>query len=164
MQRFKEREDCYLRIAYKEVDGMTKRQVEEERKKEMIDYNMKTFGKVSIGVHGKELPKFSQDHTVKEWWKLKQGYVEQPEKISQKEMAMEKKYWANRDEMLLADTKSEPGPIDPFKTIHVKQEVKENILDKVTHINHFTPKSDEAEHEGPGIKKPHNYRWTTVEN
>jgi hypothetical protein len=59
-QRLKEREDCYIRIAYKEIDGKTKRAVEEERKKEMLDYNMKTFGKVSIGVHGKELPKYSE--------------------------------------------------------------------------------------------------------
>ena len=33
----------------------------------MLDYNMNTFGKVSIGVHGKELPKFAEesDPTVK---------------------------------------------------------------------------------------------------
>lgn len=61
MQRLKEREDCYIRLAFKEVDGKTKRQLEEERKKEMLEYNMKTFGKVSIGVHGKELPKFAQN-------------------------------------------------------------------------------------------------------
>lgn len=67
MQRLKEREDCFLRVAYKDVDGKTKRQIEEERKKEMLDYNMKTFGKVSIGVHGKELPKYAEeaDTTVK---------------------------------------------------------------------------------------------------
>ena len=40
MQRLKEREDCYLRVAYHEVDGKTKRQVEGERKKQMLEYNM----------------------------------------------------------------------------------------------------------------------------
>lgn len=35
----------------------------------MLDYNMKTFGRVAIGVHGKELPKFQNDETTKEWWK-----------------------------------------------------------------------------------------------
>jgi hypothetical protein len=44
----------------------------------MIDYNMKTFGKVSIGVHGMELPKFVEDQTVKQWWKIKNGYNEHP--------------------------------------------------------------------------------------
>ena len=56
----KEREDAYIRIAYKDQESKTKHQLEEERKKEMLEYNMKTFGKVSIGVHGKELPKFSE--------------------------------------------------------------------------------------------------------
>jgi len=60
MQRLKEREDCHLRQAYKqEGHRKTQKQIEEQRKKEMLDYNMKTFGKVAIGVHGKELPKFS---------------------------------------------------------------------------------------------------------
>jgi hypothetical protein len=65
-----------LRITYKEVDGKTKRFIEEERKKEMLDYNMKTFGKVSIGVHGKELPRYAeeQDPNIKQWWTLKNGY------------------------------------------------------------------------------------------
>jgi hypothetical protein len=61
MQRLKEREDCYLRIAFKENDGKTKRVIAEERRKDMLEYNMHTFGKVTIGVHGKELPKFSED-------------------------------------------------------------------------------------------------------
>jgi hypothetical protein len=33
----------------------------EERKKEMHEYNVKVFGKVSIGVHGKELPKYAEE-------------------------------------------------------------------------------------------------------
>jgi len=60
MHRLKEREDCYLRINYKDVDGKTKKQLDEDRRKEMLEYNMRTFGKVSIGVHGKELPKYSE--------------------------------------------------------------------------------------------------------
>lgn len=60
MLRLKEREDCFLRLNFKEEDGRTKRLLEEERKREMLEYNMKTFGKVSIGVHGKELPKYSE--------------------------------------------------------------------------------------------------------
>ena len=47
---------------------------------------MKTFGKVSIGVHGKELPKFSEDENAKEWWKNKKGYQENPHYKSAKHM------------------------------------------------------------------------------
>ena len=44
----------------------------------MLDNNMQTFGKVATGVHGKELPKFSDDETAKEWWKLQSRYNEKP--------------------------------------------------------------------------------------
>lgn len=87
MQRLKEREDCYLRIAFKEVDGKTKRQIDEERKKEMLENNMRNFGKQCIGVHGKELPKYSDlatEDQTKEWWKLKNGYTANPVYKSQK--------------------------------------------------------------------------------
>jgi hypothetical protein len=42
----------------------------------MLEYNMSTFGKVAIGVHGKELPKYSETDNVKEWWKIKKSYNE----------------------------------------------------------------------------------------
>jgi hypothetical protein len=35
--RLEDREACYLRIGYKEVEGKTKKQIEEERKAAMID-------------------------------------------------------------------------------------------------------------------------------
>lgn len=35
------------------------RALTEERKKVMIEENMNKFGKVSIGIHGKELPKYT---------------------------------------------------------------------------------------------------------
>jgi hypothetical protein len=61
MQRLYERETCFLRLNYKDTDGHTKRKLEEERKNVMLDYNSKTFGKVAIGVHGMELPKFTEE-------------------------------------------------------------------------------------------------------
>lgn len=70
--------------------------------------------------------------------------------------------------MLLADTMREEGPKDPFKTMHNMQTKKRDIVDKVNHTA-YKPEQSEyedilANHEGPGIKNPHNYRWTTVEN
>lgn len=66
--------------------------------------------------------------------------------------------------MLLSDVRDGPGPVDPFKTEHSRLDKKTHVIEKVTHITHFSPKGEEAEHEGPGIKNSHNYRWTTVEN
>ena len=58
MSRLHEREGCFLRQCFKNEDGKTKKALDEERRKEMVEYNSKTFGKVAIGVHGKELPKY----------------------------------------------------------------------------------------------------------
>jgi hypothetical protein len=74
MERLKEREDCHLRLAFKEVEGSTYKKIVEDRKKEMLENNIKVFGKVSIGVHGVELPKFSEEEGMKEWWTLKNGF------------------------------------------------------------------------------------------
>ena len=128
---------------------------------------MKTFGKVSIGVHGKELPKFSESQSNKEWWKTKSGYSEQPLYKSHKLLKQDQKFWAKNDEMYLADTMSEMAPTDPFKTIYQKKVRKQEVIEKVTHIHFNKPNEDEeilAHHEGPGVKRVHNYRWTTVEN
>jgi hypothetical protein len=75
MQRLKEREDCHLRLAFKDEDGPTYKKIVEERKKEMLENNVKVFGKVSIGVHGMELPKFSEEDDKKEYWKLRKGFT-----------------------------------------------------------------------------------------
>lgn len=45
----------------------------------MIQENMLKFGNISIGVHGKELPKFTEKSLTegdkKEWWKFQKGFV-----------------------------------------------------------------------------------------
>jgi len=70
--------------------------------------------------------------------------------------------------MLLADTYQDEAPKDPFKTMYSKMSKKTEVVDKVNHTTYHQKKNEEdeimAEHEGPGIRKSHNYRWTTVEN
>ncbi len=44
----------------------------------MINENMEKFGIISLGVHGKELPKFSDKTPDREWWKNYNGYVNSP--------------------------------------------------------------------------------------
>ena len=42
------------------------------------------------------------------------------------------------------------------------------MAEKISQINHHQPRDEneelKAEQEGPGIKRMHNYKWTTVEN
>ena len=124
-------------MGYKNEDRPTQKQIAESRKKEMVDYNMKTFGKLAIGVHGKELPKFAESATVQEWWKVKDGYQSEPANVSRKELLQSHKYWAKNDDMLLADTKHEGGPADPLKTEWHQKLFKGDIADKVQNLQLF---------------------------
>jgi hypothetical protein len=76
--RLEERVNCQLRLGYKQSAGKTYKQIEEERKKTMIDNMTTKFGSVTVGIHGQELPTFSGDESVKEWWKQKPAYKEEP--------------------------------------------------------------------------------------
>ena len=116
MTRLMERESCNLRNGYKEGEiRKTQQKIVEDRKKEMHEKNMKTFGKVSIGVHGKELPKFGEDDAKKEWWKLRKGYNSNPHHRSAAQMSQDNKHWAPNDMMFLSDYQWSPGPKDGFK-------------------------------------------------
>ena len=53
------------------VKGKTYKEVTEKQKKEILEQNMKTFNNVRIGVHGKELPKFTDNSKVQEYWKFR---------------------------------------------------------------------------------------------
>ena len=78
-------------------------------------------------------------------------------------MHQDNKFWAKNDEMLLADTTESEGPRDTFKSSFGKLIEKKEICAKINSISHANI-TTQAEIEGPGIKKAHNYKWTTVEN
>jgi hypothetical protein len=47
----------------------------------MISENMDKFGKISVGIHAKELPKYgdkASPEDKREWWKQFNGYVNSP--------------------------------------------------------------------------------------
>lgn len=163
MTRLKEREDCHLRLAFKEVEGPTYKKIVEERKREMLENNVKVFGKVSIGVHGVELPKFSDEPDLKEWWKQKQGFTKDPKYKSASHLKQDKKYWAKADQMLLADHLEEYGPVDPFKQTHIAVHKKTQIVEKINQITHLAPTED-VHDEANQTRKTHNYKWSTIEN
>ena len=126
----------------------------------MIDYNMKTFGNVAIGIHGKELPKFSQTQNMKEYWKLAQTYKDNPTVTSRLELRQTHKYWAKPDEMLLSNVREEAAPVDPFQVTHCPKEAKRDVCQKVNELNNF---QHEAEELGPGnISGAGHSRWTEV--
>lgn len=138
---------------------MTQKKLAEQVKKEMADYSIKTFGNVAVGIHGRELAKFSETQNTKEYWKLRDGYKAFPNSTSNLELRQTQKYWANPDKMLLSDVKDEPAPQDPFKTTYVPRKYKVDISEKVQKVNRFQSEAGEL---GGTVVAPTQPRWTEV--
>ena len=69
--RMNGREDCALRLLSKMPPSkMTRQQLDQRRRAEMVADNNSKFGTVTIGIHGGELPHFSHDQNSKQWWRL----------------------------------------------------------------------------------------------
>lgn len=110
-ERVKERE---ILMITKPTAGI-KRKIDELRSKDLEIWKEK-FSKRPIGLHGEELPKFSEH--AKDYWRHKQGYVEKPE-TKNKEFQQSRpisefcrlriKHSAANGEITL-----KPGEINPF--------------------------------------------------
>ena len=169
VERLNEREDEIFAKLYSNKEGLTYSKIKNEKRKQINDYNIKTFSKQTIGVHGHELPKFSESETNKEFWKLKEGYCENPKFKSQCEYLESIKYYKPPGEELLLNEHrdEEPNWIDPFKMVHVLEakNKKENLITKVNNINifkNFDPNNPKP--IDPSNYKQHIYRWTTLVN
>lgn len=145
--RLEDREGAFLRKTYKPVDetGRTKAIIDKERKDVVIENLTKKYGTVTIGIHGQELPKYSEDYHQKEWWRNNKGYNENPEwGQSLTQLRQNRQYWAKNDEMKIADTNADinAAPIDPFKVEHHTQHFKNDIAPHVHKITHWPDKGD----------------------
>jgi hypothetical protein len=129
------------------------------KKKEMADYGMRTFGNVPIGIHGRELAKFSETQNAKEYWKLRDGYKPFPSTTSNLELRQTQKYWAKPDRMLLSDGNEGEAPRDPFKMTYVPCERKVDLAEKVQHVNRFQSEPGELGGVNVALTQP---RWTEV--
>jgi hypothetical protein len=63
---------------------------------------MDKFGKVPVGVHGFELPKFRESLEQREWWKLQKAYTSSPHHASAKVFRQTQR--GKVDPMTLADS------------------------------------------------------------
>lgn len=73
------------------------------------------------------------------------------------------KYWANNDEVKLADNMHSPAPIDTFKKTYNVQHSKFGRTGKVTEINHWKNTDKVADPELKNGFKP-NLKWSEEEN
>ena len=161
-ERLKIREDEIFDKLYRKDDGFTYTKLKEMRRIKQNEYNLKTFAERPKGVHGHELPKFSANENTKEFWKLQDGYVENPKHKSQFEYLQEIKYWKKPEELLLSEHREyvEPKPVKRSTTIsHKKKELAQNI-NRINFYEGFDP--NYVKPIEYNIKSKHNYRWTTL--
>lgn len=162
IMRLKEREDEIFALMYnnnEERISLTK--LKEQRRKEKINYNLKTFSRRTIGVHGHELPKFSESENMKEYWKYRDGYVENP-KINSHILYKENvKYWKKPEELLINEHQEEALKSEIVKG-DVLIEKKDNLIIKVNKLNHFKDLGFDPENPKPinidEIPKNHIYK------
>ncbi len=137
IMRLNEREDEIFAQLYSNEPRYTYNILKDKRKKENLEYNLKTFSKQTIGVHGHELPKFSENEDYREYWKHKDGYVDNPEVNSMTYLHEKKKYWKKMEELLLNEHLDQIlDPIDKDRKRVYKKEEKDLII-KINKLNHF---------------------------
>jgi hypothetical protein len=159
--RLNEREDEVFAKLYSDQDRFCLTKLKEKRKKENFDYNLHTFSRKHIGVHGQELPQFSQSEENKEFWKYREGYVGNPKVNSQVEYKENNKFWKQKEELLVNDHKDYIEP--PGKKLPKQIEKKEELIIKINNLNHyedFDPDNPKPlDFDNP---KYHAYRWTSL--
>ena len=138
-------------------EGLTIKTIKEKQRLATNEYNSKTFSNLSIGVHGKELPKFSEN--LNEYWKLKENYKEDPLHKSHTLLSLSKLNSAPLDKFRESDITGKEIPMSP----HIlKQKEITEIADKPNHVipygGYIPVENTESEYQIPHIK----YRMSTV--
>ena len=169
VERLNEREDEIFANLYSTEKRKTYTKIREKNRKEANDYNIKTFSKQTLGVHGHDLPKFSENEKLKYFWKNKDGYCENPKFQSQREYLESIKYFKPPGEDLYLNEHRAESPkwIDPFKKEHfpLQKEKEKDIITDLNRINifeGFDPLVKTQFEYNP--QRKHVYRWTTLVN
>ena len=169
VERLNEREDEIFANLYSTEDRKTYTKIKEKQKKEANEFNIKTFSKQTLGVHGHELPKFSENENLKYFWKNKDDYCENPKFKSHREYTESIKYYKPPGEDLYLNEHRDEDPkwVDPFKKEHYPLEKKKekNLITNLNEINifnNFDPKVTTNFEYNP--KQKHVVRWTSLVN
>ena len=163
IERLKQREDEIFNKLFQSEEGFTLTKLKEQRRLELNKYNLKTFAHRPRGVHGHELPKFSANENTKEFWKLREGYVENPKHKSQLEYLQEIKYWKKPEELLLSEHRDYIEPKREKRAFTLPNKVKDDITPNINHINFY--KGFDPSYVKPidyKVRSVHRYRWTSL--
>eukprot|EP00826_Nyctotherus_ovalis_P017682 TRINITY_DN15221_c0_g3_i1.p1 TRINITY_DN15221_c0_g3~~TRINITY_DN15221_c0_g3_i1.p1 ORF type:complete len:191 (+),score=38.40 TRINITY_DN15221_c0_g3_i1:1131-1703(+) len=124
--------------------GYTRNELLMKRRHDMLEYNMRTFGKTANGIHKEEQPKFSQRPSTQQYWRINSSYIEKPPFQSQQEMLHSRMPWAKycackcRNAM---DVKS------AFKTVYVSQTKNKQVTQKINNAKCFTYEETDHMHK-----------------
>ena len=166
IERLKEREDEIFSNLYNKEEGITYNKIKDKKRKELFEYNEKTFSNQPIGVHGFELPKFSDDESKKEFWKFKQGYCEKPKFNSQIELLQNYKFWKKPEELLLSEHRDNEYISDKRKLNYFPPIKEKELITNINHINFY--KDYDPSHPTPInleiTSKKYIQRWSTLVN
>ena len=169
IERLNEREDEIFANLYSTEERKTYTKIKEKHRKEANDYNIKTFSKQTLGVHGHDLPQFSKNEKLKYFWKNKEDYCETPKFQSQREYLESFKYYKPPGEDLYLNEHRAESPkwIDPFKKEYYPLEKKheKKLITNLNEINifkNFDPSIVKELEYNP--KQKHIVRWTSIVN
>ena len=163
IERLKQREDEIFNKLFQSEEGFTLTKLKEQRRLELNKYSLKTFAHRPRGVHGHELPKFSTSENTKEFWKLREGYVENPKHKSQLEYLQEIKYWKKPEELLLSEHRDYIEPKREKRAFTLPNKVKDDITPNINQINFY--KGFDPSYVKPidyKVRSVHRYRWTSL--
>jgi len=76
--RLRMKEEAMLRLLCDNKEGKTRSKVKDEMRQSTVDYNLKNFAHVPKGVHGQELPKFSESPETAFYWTKDPKYNPNP--------------------------------------------------------------------------------------
>eukprot|EP00826_Nyctotherus_ovalis_P058152 TRINITY_DN7976_c0_g1_i4.p2 TRINITY_DN7976_c0_g1~~TRINITY_DN7976_c0_g1_i4.p2 ORF type:complete len:153 (+),score=24.82 TRINITY_DN7976_c0_g1_i4:881-1339(+) len=108
----------------------------------MLEYNMRTFGKVATGVHGSELPKFAESRETQEYWVLANPGSYTRSKTQAKE---------NRRHIRAASLDGES-----IRILSKPRRVERPVAGKITETRYFGEKHETRE------RAKCNPRWTST--
>lgn len=150
--KIEEKENCIYRKNYVKHKRYTRSKMIKDRNDRENSYNAEHFQMKLTGIHNEEPPKFYK--TNKEWWKIRDGYVEQPKNVSHHLLQQENKFWSRNDMVLLADFSTEEAPQQPFKDFKQSQRKKEKITEKPNNYKDFKMTKNVKKSKGD------NTRWS----
>lgn len=138
-------------------EGKTLKEIKEHLRKDANEHNQNKFSNVTIGVHGKELPKFNEN--IKEYWKIKDNYQEEPKNSSQVLYNLQKMNYAPIDKFRESDITGNELPKNPHTLEHKK---KVELAEKPNHVipygGYVPVENTESDYKQSNVK----YRMSTI--